>query len=171
MSMMELMISMAVFSIFFVVAFQFLMVFERAWGTSSNRLSIQNDLRGTVEKISQEFRQSSPASPLGIQVIGAGTGVTFQVPSVIVSGTITQWTNIQYTYNAATREIWRWEQPGGAGPWTSRVLGNDVQNVAFTYNPAANPRDLQITATASRNTLKGDTVQVNLMTQATTRNP
>lgn len=171
MSLVELMVSMAIFSVFSIAAFQFLMIFERVWGTSQNRMAIQNDLRGTVEEISQEFRQSSPTSPLGIQVTNGGRTVTFQVPFRVVNGTITQWSNVQFIYTPATREIWRWEQQGGAGPWTNRLLGNDLQNVAYTYNPAADPRNLLINMTATRNTLKGETVRVNLATQATTRNP
>ena len=134
-----------------------------------NSVSLQKELRRTLDVMSREIRESSPTSPGGILPVTVTPGVnrfSFQIPSAISGNSVTSWTQINYALTADNRVTRTVDNEAPI------AIGSDVQSLTCVYplNLLTAPRTVQIQINGRRTALER-TVTATLTGEVTLRNP
>ena len=136
---------------------------EAQTNLNDNKMVMQENLRESLYRMSQEIRESSPSRA---SITNNGSLLTFQIPaSVSNSGAITWSSPITYQLGGNGRQLTRTD----TGTGRSTILANDVQNVAFaaTGNPLAT---ITYNITVRRTLTNGRVLSVASSGQARLRN-
>lgn len=184
-SLLEVLISVAIFLIIASAMFALLTSGKKAFDMGAAQIDVEQEARRALDYISKELRQSSDSKISGVAPGASGNTIIFEIPYDIGSdgdviddatGGI-EWSNdaggigtITYTYVGLDKQIVRTLSVSGA----QTVLANEISSLSFTRPLAADT--VAINVIAEKYPFKGFTgpsdekVTVNLNTQVTLRN-
>ena len=129
-----------IFSIFLVSLF---IISNHAWQIESSSVAVRQQAQQAMEYMSKELRESSVSTaktipnPYGVTIPAApnNTSICFGVPT-IVSGEITDWTQIIYEHDSTANEIVRKQGGSGctatcAGGTSCKTLARNIESLLF----------------------------------------
>ena len=171
----ELLLSFAIFTIISLAVFSVYQVGLSSWDTVSAQTHVSAEARTAVEKMNRELRKSRLSNVNTSQA----NQICFKTPSTVDSnGNITAWSNwVRYSRggvngNQLLREVQTTSLTNCTdvgGSWSSSsVLANNITNVQFATT--SSPATVTETVTAQETTLKGFTVPVSLSSAVELRN-
>lgn len=159
----ELMVSVALFSMMMLLVGMVMQRGQAQTNMNENYIIIQDNLRQSLYRMSQEIRQSSPSQ---LSITNNGAVLTLRIPaSVNNSGSITWSSPVTYQVGGTGRQLVRTDTGSGQ----STILANDIQSVIFTA--AGNPlATINYRLTAQRTLTNGRVLSVTSTGQARLRN-
>lgn len=127
----ELMVSMGVFSIMMLLTMMILRNGEEQARIADMKMNLQESARESLYRMSLELRESSPTR---VALSNNNSVLTFQIPQSVdqTTGAITWSGNISYQARAnadGTRQLIRTDS--STAPPQETVLANDIQSVTF----------------------------------------
>lgn len=163
-SLVETMVTASLFAMLILAAGSAFNESQKSMTWNYFELSLQEELRRTLDTMSREIRESSPSTP--VPIVTNTNSISFEIPTSVSKNAVTSWKQINYglaSNNTVTRTS------GGQ----TTVIGNGVQALNFVYNPAVSPRTIRIQVTGVRSagttTLDRD-VTMTLTNEVTLRN-
>ena len=126
------------------------------------RLTIQDSARQGLTRMLQEIRETAPT-----HITWTANNLIFQIPTAVSSSGVITWSgNIQYALGGIGGQQLIRTDPIG----TKAVIANDVQQIIFTGNSAANPTLMTVQLNVLRSTIQGRNYLNSLTGQAEVRN-
>lgn len=163
-SLVEMMVTLAVFSLLLITAWQVFDASQESMNWNYHQLNLQKEMRRILDTMSKEIRESSPSSPTPIS-IGANT-ITFQIPATVsATGAVTAWTPVTYGLGADNTVV------RTTGTQTNAIGGGGITGLNFVYPVAGMPRTVQIQITGTATTLKLRNITTTATGQVVLRNP
>lgn len=162
-SLLELLMSVAIFSFVCVIIFSVYQIGMNSWDLIFVESALAGEARMGIEKINKELRTSN----LSNIDSSSPTQLRFKVPTVNPStGAISSWSNwIRYSRGGVGgNQLLRTDE----GTNTATVLANDVTNLQFTAN--ANPTTISVSLTTQKSTSNNTVVPITLSGTAELRN-
>lgn len=158
-SLVEAMVTVAIFSFIMAGIYSITSVGENAWLTNNVRIELQQDLRKGMESMINDLRETNPSilDPFVPADGKAYDSITFQVPSGVSAGSIA-WdaTTIQFAKGGVgSKQLLR---TSGA---TTKVLTQNLQLLEFRRQ-LATPDILEVSMQAQKNTPHGISITHNL---------
>ena len=164
-TLMEMMVSMSLLSIFSIFMVNLVMVTQQAWTIEYTAAPVRTEAKKTLEVIAKELREADPSAAGGV-VIGTNGGnsssqsITFSVPNQVSQTSIQSWRVIQFNHDTTQNLVNR--VAGG----TTTVVGRNINSLQFSV--ASNV--VTTTIGASKATPDGRTLQATLSSQVRLRN-
>lgn len=154
----ELMISVVIFSIILLAIFQVLHVGDISWHTGEAKVNVQQEARRALESMSKELVEADIVIPAE----GTSTDTTtFLIPESVTGGVISWSPSYQYLLSGDNQLIR--QAPDGA----QTILANYISQVDFnrlTYD------ELMVTVTATKKSLKGNILTATFIRRIFLRN-
>ena len=128
-------------------------------------VTIQEDIRRALSRMSTEIHQGSFNSPNGVNA--AGSNLTFEIRKADGN-----WKQIRYYLGGVNgaQILRQMQDPYDSGVWsTPTVVANNIQTLAFGWDNT-DPRTITINITAQRNDMSGRTLQFQTTRNVTMRN-
>ncbi len=162
-SLLELMVTVSAFSLLTIAAAGVFDSAQEALNWNYHELTLQSDLRKTLDIMSEELRESSPSSPIPLTV--NSNSISFEIPATVQGGVITGWTSVSYGLGPDSTVLRTVNGQAAA-------IGHSVSALDFIYpvDPVTAPRTVQVRITGQRATLKR-TLTHSAVTQIILRNP
>lgn len=167
----EILVSVLIFSFIFMALFAILAGGQTSWYTADVQIELNQQVRGSLSTMNRQLRQTRVSV---ISDVPADdnyyTSITFKVPQdldgdgdVIDSFGNIEWSeNINYSLSE-DGQIIRSTQSG------SSVLANDISSLQFR-RPSGNPNIIQIYITAQKTTVLGRELQTSIESRIKIRN-
>ncbi len=163
-SLLELMMSVAIFSLMVIAVFGVYQVGMESWDLIYVQSNLTSQARMGIEKINKELRTSTLTNIDS----SSATQLRFKVPTAVNSSTgiITTWSNwIRYSRGGnGGNQLLRTDE----GTNAETVLANDVTNLQFIAN--SNPDTISIAITTQKETANGNVVPISLSGTVELRN-
>lgn len=161
-TLLEAMVSVSIMSLITLLTLQAFHAGSRSWDVNYNQTRISGELRGGMERMTRELRNSTLTRIL----IPQSNMLQFQVPaSISTSGSITWSGWMQYSLGGTNSEqLLRQDLTTNA----STVLANKVTSLQFVSN--SNPATLAITMTVQDDTTYGTVIPGTLTSTVKFRN-
>ena len=154
----ELMVSLLIFSLLLGGVYSLLISGNRLWNTDSVKADLQAKARNAMEAMVKELYGSQISLP---DVGDSDDEITFQVPDSISAGEIVWSSDIRYAANASN-QLAR-TQSGQA----DRVIANNVYAVQFDHTDSDR---VIIDLTLRKNTILNEPINFTVSQQVTLRN-
>jgi len=187
----ELMVTMLIFSIIIATMFGVLSVGRQSWYTGSTQVDLQQETRKAMGRMVKELRKTGSDH---VTIDNGGARITFQVPvdwdsdgDVVDNNGDVEWGaeanldgSLQYYLNSSNRGLLRRVldgYPNGNQVGVDTTLANNIHSdspppnaLMFIGSPALNPAVINIEVTAQKDTARGRSMQSTLYSQVTLRN-
>ena len=161
-SLVELMLVMALMSIFSMFIVNLVMLSRHAYEIQLSSTRVRDEAKRGIEAMLKELRQTSLSNPNGVTIAGGNAQINFAVPNQVTQAGIQSWRPVEFSYDAANQQIVRTE--GGANP---SVLAKQIQSLQF----ARVNEVVTATVTTQANTsTDGYVTSARLISQITMRN-
>ena len=158
-SIIEVLMSTAIFSLISLVVLSVLIVTQVVWNDSIINVKMQDEAKKPIQAMIKELKEADPSSPIGITISADQRTITFAVPQTISATAITAWTQISYSFDAATGQVTRTSNS------QSSVIGRQIS--ALTFSRSGSMITVNLTATGT--TVQGRTLSTTLTSEAKMR--
>ncbi|MCG2711178.1 MAG: prepilin-type N-terminal cleavage/methylation domain-containing protein [Candidatus Omnitrophica bacterium] len=168
-TLLEIIISTAVFSIIIVSIFEILMSGSRIWLTSDAQLDIHSYARVIMQKITNELKQSAPEKVRIITVNENEDSLLLQTPAGFNNGQI-QWSNqIQFSLGGEYKQqlVRTVINPDNGQVLEAVEYAEYITGMHF--NQLTEDR-IEVVLVLERNSIAGDAIQLQLVSQVAMRN-
>ncbi|MCP4650550.1 MAG: type II secretion system protein [PVC group bacterium] len=160
----ELMIGVGIFVMMTVTVYTVMTGGRRAWVTSEAQIDVHDSARRIMQTLTEEIAEAAPGYLTITNISSNEDRIIFQTPSAYAGGSPTWGDRIQYSLGGQDGEqIVR----TNIDQATSESFGDYVTTMRFTQ-PAADL--VLITLLVSRQSVVGDTMQMQLVSQVSLRN-
>jgi prepilin-type N-terminal cleavage/methylation domain-containing protein len=154
MSLVEVMVTVVIFSFVLGAIYTVLNTGEAAWETNKTRIELQQETRKAMDWMINDLRQAGNSSIVDVPADGLTTHhqITFKTPSTVTNGTI-QWnaSSIVFALNGTNLR-----RTLGAG--TPKIIAQNISSVTFRRQ-ATSSNIVEITITSQKTSAKGLVVQ------------
>ncbi|MCA9407412.1 MAG: prepilin-type N-terminal cleavage/methylation domain-containing protein [Candidatus Omnitrophica bacterium] len=157
-SLVEMMVTMVIFSILLGGLYASAAVGEKAWDVNAVKVELHQELRKAMEWMIYDLRQAGQASITNVPSDGAWyTTITFKSASGVTAGTIDWDANSTQFVRGGTGNAQLQRIRNGV----TKVLALDLSSLQFRRQ-AGSPNVLEVALAAQKSTTKGISVQYNL---------
>lgn len=169
-SLVEVMVTILIFSLIFAAVFMLLTGGEASWYTGDVQIELNQEIRKALLTVNKELRQTASSVISDVPADGDYyTSITFRIPEDIdgdgdvisAIGTIEWSDNINYSLNANNQII------RSVSGTPQAVLANNISELTFTR---PNPRVVQIYIKARKSTLTGRNLEAEITSSLKLRN-
>lgn len=133
----EILMVMFLFAVIFGLTLSLIYYSNQSWRIGRLKQQTQQEARKALDFIALELRESAPVWHVdgidyNIQINASGDAISFYVPSVNNSGTITGLEEVRiYCAGQDNRQLYKIIGQGGAVPLTGEVINNAVNQKPF----------------------------------------
>lgn len=151
-SMVELMVTMLIFTILAAGMYALSMVGDSSWHSNKARIELQQEMRKAMEALVLDLRETGGTSITNVPADGAWySTITFKLPTGVNSGSI-NWDGFSVQYSVISGQLRRIYNVTPT-PIT-RTICQNVQSIQFRRQ-LANPDILEVAMQAQKNSSKG----------------
>lgn len=170
-SLVEVLVSILIFSFIFIAIFNILSSGQASWYTADVQIELQQEIRKALMVMNTQLRQSGSSVISGVPADdNYYTSITFKIPQdldgdgdVIDSIGNIEWSN-NITYSLDSNRILRTVE-GGA----TSILANQISNLRF-LRPSGAPNIIEIGITAQKDNVFGRSLQLGVSSSVKMRN-
>ena len=176
----EVMIVIALMSIFSIFLVNLLMVTQTAWSIENTSVPVRAEAKRTLEVIAKELREGDPSAFSGATIGGSGTSqsITFYVPNQVSQSAITSWRKVLFSHDSTNKEVSRrMRTDNSAFAFTDScsvhntdgctTVGRNINSLQFAQS---NSTTYTVTAGTSKVSPEGRTLQATVSSQLRLRN-
>lgn len=158
----ELMVSVTIVSLLSLVCVQTLFATQMVWGNSYVHAHLESEVSRSIHVMNRYIREADPSSGIQVYISPAQDLLRFAIPKTVAGGsnTISEWTQVQFSYNSATQKITKTVGPN------SEIIGRLINQCQFSQTA----NKIIISLSASTSTADGRILTIPIQTQVTMRN-
>jgi len=165
-SLVEVIITVLIFTVVIAAINTVLLVGDSSWQTNNVQVELQQELRKSMDWMKDDFRQTGSASIADVPADDTWyTTITFQKVDGISSGQISWSSDTTQFILGGTDNNQLQKIEGG----TTSILAQNISEVQFRRQ-SSSPKVVEVALTAQKNTNKGDTMTATLDFKVKLRN-
>jgi len=170
-SMVELMVVSTIFVVIILSVIAVSIGGNRAWVTSEAQIDINTQARRIMRRLTDELSQAGPGMVTITTISANEDNITFQMPVSFAAGVITWSDQIRYSLGGINGEqiVRTTINPATLAVISTETFANYVTTLQFSYTDTEQDA-VAITLGLGRQSLVGDTLQMQLDSQVAFRN-
>ena len=165
----ETMVTVLLFAIIIGVVSSVLILGRDSFEVNSIRADLQQSLRNSMNWMTKDLRQTSPASILNIGVGASASSVQFKIPTYVASGSIVWSDVITYSIGGSNSDQLMREGPltGESSSSGERIIARNISSLTVAHTSSS---IVNVSLQAQKTTLKNRQITLNLSFQVRLRN-